>query len=254
MTQTGHLSELHLRRLFAGEPLDPARLQHSHSCDECKSRLKGLGEEHRRFEQAIPFERFAAGVERASRTPRPLPPVHRWPKVVLAVAASLVAIATVPVLLNRGHDERGNRIKGGSAIDVVIAGAGGQRLAPSDPQVAEPLSPAERVRIGYRPGSHRYLIAVSIDEAGAVSPLYGQAERSLAVDTSAASTAYLPDSFELTGSGLERLVVVLSDEPLSFEEVRKAAQARYEEARGNLLQLGSLDLSGEQFHRTFRKP
>jgi hypothetical protein len=70
----------------------------------------------------------------------------------------------------------------------------------------------------------------------------------------AATTQYLPDSLVFTGAGLERVVVVMSREKLDVEAVKRAAKARYDEARGKLEHLGTLDVPGEQFHRSFLKP
>jgi len=116
----------------------------------------------------------------------------------------------------------------------------------------ETLAPGERVRIGYQRGPHRYLLALSVDDHGEVTPLYPEAGQSLRIESNDASGIdYLPDSVEFTGSAQERLVVVLSDQPIDVEAARRAARAAYERAKGDVLHLGALDLPGEQFPRTF---
>ncbi|MBS1150751.1 MAG: hypothetical protein H6Q89_2449, partial [Myxococcaceae bacterium] len=125
--------------------------------------------------------------------------------------------------------------------------------ASDDPLQPEALGPGERVRIGFRAGAYRYVAAVSIDESGEVTALYPERGPSLRVRADG-TREYMSDSLEFTGHGLERVVVVMTSEPIDVEDVRRAAKAGYDEARGNLSQLGTLDLPGEQFHRTFLKP
>jgi hypothetical protein len=89
--------------------------------------------------------------------------------------------------------------------------------------------------------------AVSIDEHGEVSTLYAEA-------VEGSGQTWLPDSLEFTGGGREHVVVVLSDEPLSAEEVSRQLKERFSAVGGDLGQLGSLSLAGVQVHRTFIKP
>ena len=136
---------------------------------------------------------------------------------------------------------------------VRVAGAAGQRTARVD--ATEPLSAGERLRIGYQTGGHRYLLSLSIDEHGEVTPLYPEKGASLTVPAGVPSaTHFLPDSLELTGAGLERIIVVLSDQPVDMQAARQAARAAYNRAGGDLGHLPRLDLPGEQFTRTFAKP
>ena len=255
-TQTTHLAELTLRRLFAGElegPSASATREHAQLCADCRAKLKAIEEEQRRFEREVPFERFAAGVERAARLPRPSPRrLPSWAGPVLSVAALLVVVVAAGPLFRQPAR---NRLKGGGEVSVVIAGPadGPQRAASSDPGAPEALSPGERVRIGYQAGAHRYLTSVSIDEAGNVTRLYPEQGTSLRA-ASEPQTHYLPGSLEFTGRGAERLIVVLSDEPLEVDAVASAATRAYSAAGGKLSHLDSLDVPGEQFHRTFLKP
>jgi hypothetical protein len=94
---------------------------------------------------------------------------------------------------------------------------------------------------------------VSVDQRGAVTPVYEASGHSLALARTS-DTQYLPDSLEFTGQGLERVIIVLSEAPLSLNEVTAAARSRYEAVHGDLTQLAPLDVKGEQFHRTFLKP
>jgi hypothetical protein len=139
---------------------------------------------------------------------------------------------------------------------VRISGAAGQRTASGG--AAEALASGERLRLGYQTGGHRYLLSLSIDEHGVVTPLYPERGASLTLPAGVPSaTHFLPDSLgsiELTGSGLERIIVLLSDQPIEMEAAQKAARAAYDRAGGNLSRLPPLGLPGEEFTRTFAKP
>ncbi len=208
-----------------------------------------IEEEQRRFEAAIPFDRFSAGVERASRTPRQVAaPPRAWVQYALAVAAGLVLITAIPVLLNGGKGGSGhhNGLKGGVGVNIVVAGPANGPQRTADPRAPEALTPGERIRIGYHAGNYRYLAAVSVDEHGEISVISDGAVPN--------GEGYLPDALELTGQGLERVIIVMSNEPLPDDELRRAIRTRFDEARGNLSQLGMLDVPGEQFHQVFLKP
>ncbi len=269
MNLEGHVGELQLRRLRAGEALDaegPVIEAHAAACAECKARLRALDDEQRRFEAAISFDRFAAGVERAARgTPavrRRRAPLRGWMVIPTLAMAAAVAVAVtfhgrtpeVGAGTPGRHLPAGwDGIKGGAGMVVRVAGAAGQRTARVDG--TEQLSAGERLRIGYQTGGHRYLLALSIDEHGEVTPLYPEQGASLTVPAGVPSaTHFLPDSLELTGAGLERIIVVLSDQPVEMELARQAARAAYDRAGGELGHLPRLELPGEQFTRTFAKP
>jgi hypothetical protein len=255
-----HIGELTLRRRRAGEllgPDGPAIDAHASSCADCRARIRALDDEQRRFEQEISFDRFAAGVERAARgdraARRPLRARVWIPSLAgLAAAAAMLVIAVRPPAGGPGHVPYVG-IKGGAGITVRVAGADGQRNARVDS--TEPLARGERLRIGYQSGGHRYLIALTIDERGVVQALSPERGASLALaDGATSATRYLPDSWELEGGGVERIIVVLSDQAIDVEAARRAARAAYAKANGNLARMPSLDLPGEQFVRTFAKP
>jgi hypothetical protein len=268
MMTAQHVRELKLRRYRAGEPLGPETSEieaHTAACGQCRARLKELDDEQKRFQEEISFDRFAAGVERAGRTPSLVRPARRRAKVAWAfgVGATGAALAAGFALMLTFGAERGagdsptNRLKGGAGVTIRIAGAGSapQRTASAD--APEALSPGERLRIGYQPGGKRYLVSISVDDRGEITALYPEAGRSLPLGSArppGQGPQYLPDSLELTGKGAERVVVVLSDQPLEVEAVKKAARAAFARAKGDLFRLPDLEIPGEQFHRTFLKP
>jgi hypothetical protein len=255
-----HIGELTLRRRRAGETLGadgPAIDAHAASCADCRARIRALDDEQRRFEQEISFDRFAAGVERAARgasKARTRKPVllSAWVAPMLAMAACLVAMVTF-VPRPDWNKPTTVRTKGGAGITVRVAGVDGQRNARVDS--TEPLARGERLRIGYQSGGHRYLIALTIDDHGVVQALSPEQGKSLVLsDGAATATRYLPDSWELDGAGVERIIVVLSDQEVDVAAAIRAARAAFDKAGGNLARMPSLDLPGEQFVRTFAKP
>lgn len=251
--QKDHPGALALRRLLAGEDVGAELKAHAEACPECKARLAEFAAEQQRFEEGIPFERFAAGVERARRTPREVQqPRAPWLQVVLSLAAAVLVVVGFGQMSELGQPGR-NRLKSGAEVDVVVAGKGGQRDASRSPSAPEMLAAGERVRIGYLPGTWHYLAVLSIDEAGAVTPLYPEAGTSLPI-APFGPRAWLPDSVEFTGTGLERVVVVMGQDPTEIQLLAKEAKRRYDEAQGDLSRMAPLDVPGEQFHRTFLKP
>ena len=266
MNTEGHIGELELRRRRAGEALGaegPVIEAHAATCAECKARIRALDDEQRRFEAAISFDRFAAGVERAARVKpcrRAAPrAVRSWMVVpTLAMAAAVAVIVTFHgPFQGRGtriHPPGYDGIKGGAGMTVRVAG-GGRAQRTARVEATEPLAAGERLRIGYHAGAHRYLLSLSIDDTGRGDAALSRAGREPAVPPGLRQpTRYLPDSIELTGTGLERIIVVLSDQPVDMAIARQAARAAYDRAGGDLGRLPRLDLPGEQFTRTFAKP
>ena len=277
----GHVSELRLRRLFAGEleGADRAAIEaHVAGCADCARRLELVRGEQRAFEEQISFDRFAAGVERAARVPATPAsaapgkrnarwwsrPTNTWSFVGVfslgAVASAVALIVTARPLFEEArfrteaNSARSlNRVKGGASLTVRVAPAreGPQRTA----AVATPeaLGTGERLRIGVKAGGRRYLFAVSVDDAGVVTPLYPEAGTSVQLPPGD-GLQYLPDSIELTGRGLERLIVLLTDQPAELDNIRRAVEEAFAKAKGDLTKLPDLEVAGDQFHRTFIKP
>lgn len=156
----------------------------------------------------------------------------------------------------------------GAAVLVRVIGpenagrsgdVGAQRIVATPAPTA--LAAGERIRIAVQPGSFRFLFVFSIDEQGVVSPLFPDSGESLALPGRAVGGAQdamqvLPESLELTGKGAasERLVILLTDEPLSPGVVQRAAAAAFQSAGRDLNRFPRLALPGEQFHRLFIKP
>jgi hypothetical protein len=254
-----HPSEWTLRRLHAGElQTDEATRTRTHaaSCEQCGAVLREAEEAQRRFEAELPFERFEEGVKRAEEKARKQERARastsqRWMGPMVALAATVLVVVAVRPLLAT-NTVPGVRTKGGAVAELRIGGGeGSQRMARTD--VLEPLAPGERVRLGYTPDTRGYVLALSVDAAGEVTPLYPEAGQSLPVEPGA-GTHWLPDSIEFTGTGAERVVVLLSDAPVSVEEATAAARQAFEAGGRDLARMPALNVDGDQTHWTLLKP
>jgi putative zinc finger protein len=251
---TPHLGELRLRRFRLGELPATEREEierHADGCGSCRARLRALDDEQRQFERRIPFERFAAGVERAQRVPR-AGAVSRWRRPTLVAALGLAAAAAAG-LIGVVPRAPSNRIKGATDAEAVlrVSGSGGEQHAVA-PGGRLALRAGERVRLGVRSDAAGYLCAVSIDDAGVVTPLYPEHGAALPAPDGPA-VSYLPDSLEFTGRGRERVFLVLGTHRFTVEEVAEAARAAYHRAHGDLDALGSLGTDAT-FTWLLRKP
>jgi hypothetical protein len=250
---SAHPSPWLLQRLHAGEQdlagAEAARL-HAAGCTECRERLRGHAQAQAAFQQQISFERFSAGVERAAARQKRTPPLRRVAPLMAMAAVALLGITFAPRL---GQEASLNRLKGSEgSVELRIGGAqGSQRVAiPGEP---ERLSQGERVRLGYSAGAGDYVLAVSVDASGTVSALYPESGHSLPTE-SGEGLRYLPDSLEFTGAGLERVVLVRSERPLSVEDVKAAAARELARVRGDVSAMGPLDVLGAQTQWLLVKP
>jgi hypothetical protein len=248
-----HVGELRLRRFRLGELAgadEEAIARHTTDCGACRARLKTLEDEQRQFERELSFERFAGGVERASRVPRVMPR-RAWTLGAVGLAA---AAALVLVLRPAPHT---NRIKGGTEATIRIASADDRSQRSAPPGSLQALHEGERVMLGYRAGQAAHLVAVSIDDAGAVTPLFPERGAGLPVEARP-EVKFLGDSLVFTGHGRERVFLLLSERPLGVEEVERAARAAHESAHGDLSALSAVPVESrgrvEQFTWLFQKP
>jgi hypothetical protein len=247
-----HVGELRLRRFRLGELAGADHEQiarHTTDCGSCRARLRTLEEEQRQFQRDISFERFAGGVERARRVPRVLPR-RAWTFGITGLAAAVVLMVAL-------RPEHTVRTKGATDATVRIGklDAAAQRAAAAGS--LEALQPGELVRLGYRTNQSAHLVVVSIDDAGAVTPIYPDGGKGLSVEPRQ-DLQFLPGSIDFTGKGRERLILVLAERPLSVAEVEKAARDAHARARGDLGAVSSVKVEGhghvEQFSWLFQKP
>lgn len=251
---SNHVAELALRCYRAGE-LEPDACaevdRHLASCAACRAKMRALVEEQRSFEREIPFERFAGGVERAQRVPRPRPR-RAWAFGLSGVLAAAAVALFLVRLSPPGH----NRSKGTSVEATArIASAGNSAQRVALPGSNEALAPGDRVRLGYKTADARYLAAVSVDDNGEVTPLYPEAGPALPVSATL-ETVYLPDSLEFTGPGRELVFLFLAREPFDLEAAKQAVKAAHQVAKGDLAVLPRPAFADGQvvFSWLFRKP
>jgi hypothetical protein len=252
-----HPSPWMLRRLHAGElsASEAAPLRtHAEGCAQCGAVLREAEALQHQFEEDIRLARFTAGVEKALRREAPRKASSFFP---LLWAGPLVAMATGVLLfvnLQPSSGEPpppGTRIKGGAHAELRIGGTDAQRTVPGE--ALEPLAPGERVRLGYTPEAYPYVLALSVDAAGEVTPLYPESGQSLPVEPGP-GTHWLPGSLEFTGDGLERVVLLLSAQPLDVQEALAAARRAFEAGGRSVERMPALDLPGTQTHWMLRKP
>ena len=256
---SAHESEWTLRRLSAGElaAAEATRARaHVAACTACGATLRGLEQEQARFETEVPFERFEAGVERAVQRQRRgeafRAPPRRWVATTVAMAASVLVVLLARPLLSGGPLPGLNGIKGGAVAELRIGGGEGpQREARLD--APEPLEEGELVRLGYKAREHRYVAALSVDAIGEVTPLHPESGESAPVEPGT-DMHWLPDAWELTGSGAERVVLVLTDAPLPVDTLVDAARRAFLAADGDVERMAPLDVPGEQTHWVLLKP
>ena len=238
-----HPGELRLRRHRIGELAGveaQAIAAHLADCPDCRTRLDALEDEQRAFAAQIPFDRFAGGVERAARVPRTRP-VSRRSLIAGSGLALAAAAALVLVIRPGGGGERAgsNRLKGGdfeARLQIALA-SGGQRAL--DPGAHAALRAGDQLRLGYRAATPGHLVAVSVDDAGAVSLLYPEQGDTLPV-AAARAFDFLPGSITLTGTGRERIYMITSARVVGVEEVVRTVGAAHTRAAGDLGAMGPL--------------
>jgi hypothetical protein len=149
-----------------------------------------------------------------------------------------------------------DRLKEGrvSGITVLIAPPlprqGPQRLVRAGG--IEPVASGERIRIGIEPGPRQFYFVVSVDEAGRVVPWYPEFGVSLALPESGA-VQYLPEPIELSGRGRERLLVLLTSEPLELDDIRRDVVTALASVGGDITRMPKLATGGDQFYRMLDK-
>lgn len=236
-----HLRLVTLRRLHFQELAGPeaeALLAEVAACPHCAARLGSLRGEAQAFLQSAHVGHESAAI--LARLDAPAPARRRWwarpwvPALAAAVAllAVLTALPTAPTVST-------TRVKGGGpGLVMFVKDAQGVRRGEDGVH----LSPGDQVQFRYEAGGHRHLFLVSIDAAGAVSPLYPEtATESIPVEPE--GTHVLEGSVILDDAvGPERFVAVFSARPIPFAELAGAA-ARGLADGGGVTALSTLPLA-----------
>ena len=214
---------------------------------EDQARLQDLAAERDAFFARRPVAAFEAAIA-ARQRPTVWARIRAWiggptgfSGLAVAAAAALVLAVTPRI---EGPARRGTTLKGGveltfhvKAGDEVIDGVPGGIYHPDD-----------RIQLRYSTPSHRYLIVVSIDGRGAVTPFYDDDGRSLAIEPGV--RRLLERSVVLDDAlGPERIIGCFSREGLDTDEVVAAAEEALEDAGGEPSDVETLDIDCHQ--RTF---
>jgi hypothetical protein len=149
-----------------------------------------------------------------------------------------------------------DRLKAGRVADITVLVApplprqGPQRLVREGG--IERVASGERIRIGIEPGPRQYYFVVSVEDGGRVVPWYPEFGVSLPLPESGA-VQYLPEPIELSGRGRERLLVLLTSEPLELDDIRRDVASALARVGGDITRMPRLATSGDQFHRMLVK-
>ncbi len=236
----GHLSSeaidlLLLAALPATEATEAK--QHLDGCDECRGRWRELNEDKQRFEQFV-FARTLPKVEArvaASRASffmrafafRP----HFFDRFKLRILIPVMAVAAAAAVVasmgpgTQTEDDVYVGIKGGAQASLevfAVRGAGGVfQVAPGST-----LQPKDRIGFMVNPAGAKYLMVASRDGAGVFSVYHPFGAQQSQPVTPAKTKLELPTKVELDETlGAERVVAVLSDEPVTAEQVEAALKA-----------------------------
>ena len=232
--QDEHIGSSTLRRLRAGEALAPrpAIDAHAAACAECRARIKRArrraaplragdlvrslrGGRRARGAPAREAQARAARAEQldARRAGDARPAWSRWSRASPLPGRRSNAAAT----------RHQGRRRASSCASPAANGPARSRASTRPRRCAR----GERVRIGYQPGAHRYLLALSDRRARRRDAAVPRAGPSLARARRRGEATALPARQLGAGpaTGVERIIVVLSDQPIDVDDARSAPRA-----------------------------
>ncbi|MCY1033010.1 hypothetical protein OV207_16180 [Corallococcus sp. BB11-1] len=208
-----HLSRLELDEWLSG--LDPTGRMGAHvaSCGTCGP----VAEELRRARESSLRAPRAETVFAKLEAKRAQPARTRWSwggPLVVALAVGLTLVVYVP----KGTED-GVRLKGSVALRLLSEGGAPVTNA----------RPGERVTLAVGTGTHRDVLVLAVDEAGAVDVLWPQGGRTSGKVEPGAEVKLSPP-LEVT-PGSVALHAFFSDTPLLADEAKAGLLARIVEAR-----------------------
>lgn len=218
---SNHMRLIELRRYRVGELANEAKAAvetHVASCAECKARLSSLEEEERTFLATANVAADSAAIL-ARLDAAPAARASRWSRVLVFAPIVALAAALAMMFLPKPPPET-TRIKGPMqvALEMFVKDAEGIRPAIDGARLRE----GDAIQFKYQAGGRRYVFVVSVDTDGTVSPLYPDEERT-SIPVAPTGTHVLEGSVILDASrGPERFFAFFSDEPIHFDEVRRA--------------------------------
>jgi hypothetical protein len=200
--------------------------QHLDGCDDCRARWQQLNEDKQRFEQFV-FARTLPKVEARVAAQRE----GFFARFKLQILIPILGVATaLAVVATTGpgtqtEDDVYVGVKGAAqpSLEVfAVRGSGG--VFPVTAGVT--LQPKDRIGFMVNTAGAKYLMVASRDGAGVFSVYHPfGAQESQPVAPLKVKTE-LPTKVELDGTlGAERVVAVLSDEPVTAQQVEAALKA-----------------------------
>jgi hypothetical protein len=234
----GHLSSeaidlLLLAALSAPEATEAQA--HLDGCDDCRARWKELNEDKQRFEQFV-FARTLPKVEaRVARERSVFGGDSFFARFkfqlllpVLGVAAAVALVMTMGPG-TQTEDDVYVGIKGGKAAGAqpslevfAVRGSGGVFQVAAGAK----LQPKDRIGFMVNTAGAKYLMVASRDGAGVFSVYHPFGAQQSEPVSQTKSKVELPTKVELDETlGSERVVAVLSDEPVTAQQVEEALKA-----------------------------
>ncbi len=228
LTRDGHLLDLSIERLLAGELEEAEVAEHLGGCPVCRERLEraaalrppplpaAFGAARAAASVGPRLVGGAAGTSRAR-------PQHSW-WTIASQASAAVAVAAVALLSLRGPTPEGGdpswRARGGGlGMEVYLKdGTGVHRLS-----FGERVSPGDRVGFRVRPGAEGFLMIVGDDELHSPYPVWPASGRH--AEPVGPAPRDLDAAIELDDTpGRERFVGIQCPAPFAFESARAALE------------------------------
>lgn len=225
----GHLSseaiDLLLLAALSAPEANEAKA-HLDGCDDCRARWQELNDDKQRFEQFV-FARTLPKVEaRVAKDREGFFARFKFQLLlpVLGVAAAIALVMTMGPG-TQTEDDVYVGIKGGAqpSLEVfAVRGSGGVFQVAAGAK----LQPKDRIGFMVNTAGAKYLMVASRDGAGVFSVYHPFGAQQSEPVTPAKSKIELPTKVELDETlGAERVVAVLSDEPVTAQQVEAALKA-----------------------------
>ena len=253
----GHLGRHTLARLRAGELTGEPREEaeaHLAGCARCEARVEAMRQDAADFLARRPAAALTGALATRERGPGLWERLRRLltrPALGLGLAAAVTAglVLTVwPGPSEGPPDEPKTRLKTAVALEFHVLSGG----AVSHGTSGDTLHPGDRIQLRYSTPEHGWLVVVSLDSRGAVTPFYDSDGRSLAIEPGVAHL--LDGSIELDDAlGPERLLGCFSRKPLSTARVVAAGQRALAAAGGDPAAVSALDVPCAQATVIIRK-
>jgi hypothetical protein len=212
-------------REIHGEKPAAATAGHAASCPRCQARIAARERLRDRFESQVSGPLWARVV--AARRPR------AW-KLPAFLASTAAAAGLTAVLIAMAGPAGGPdvRVKGQAAVEILGRRQG--HVFSFEPGIA--ARPGDELQISVRAArpDERHVLVGSVDGTGRFSPFYPSALEGRSLPIPGGGQPLAPPIVLDDGPGPERILVVLSAEPLSAREVAGLAERAAASGGGDL--------------------